>query len=429
MSVQQLPRLREPVTDLVVEGLAAARAAVGSVASVPVEALAEDMLGAALVELTALEAQVTALRLEVLAEAERRAVAEQSGASGTDAWAAKLTGSTRAVMSGGLWLARMLRERYAATRVAFAAGLIGEAQVRVIVRAAERLPAVVTVAQRAEAERALVEKARCGMNPARLRQAARRMLEKISTELADAHEAAELEDEEASAEVETWLSLHDNGDGTFSGRFTIPELHGHLLRATLERLTGPRRLGRNKAGEPVVDDTLPGSAWNLSWTERLGAAFTELLEHLPTTGLGPVAATLLVRIDLQHLRDQLASAGLDTGAAISAATARRLACGAGIVPVVLGGRSQPLDVGREKRLHTPAMRRALSLDYDTCAAEGCERPFAWCEIHHPHAWSTGGATNTSNGVPLCGHHHRRAHDNRFTHHYLNTGEIRFTRRT
>src|SRR4051794_18226184 len=107
MSVQQLPRLREPVTDRVAGGLAAAGAAVGSVGSVPVEALAEEMLGAALVELTALEAQVTALRLEVLAEAERRAVAEQSGASGTDDWAAKLTGSTRAVMSGGLWLARM----------------------------------------------------------------------------------------------------------------------------------------------------------------------------------------------------------------------------------------------------------------------------------------------------------------------------------
>ena len=299
---------------------------------------------------------------------------------------------------------------------------------QVIVRAGETLPTLVTDEQRALAESALVDKAVAGVNSRRLRHAARRMLDAISKELADKHEADQLDDEEKKAERETWLTLRDNGDGTVSGRFVIPELHGQLLRTALERLSAPRRLGRNKAGEPVVDPTLVGEGPAPSWTERLGAAFTELLEHLPTNGHGPIGATLLVNLDYGRLVDGLASAGLDTGVRISAGEARRLACCAGIVPMVLGGRSELLDEGREKRLHTRVQRRALSLQHDTCAAEGCERPFAWCDIHHRHPWSQGGETNLDNALPLCGHHHRRAHDSRFSMRALPSGEVRYRRR-
>jgi hypothetical protein len=95
---------------------------------------------------------------------------------------------------------------------------------------------------------------------------------------------------------------------------------------------------------------------------------------------------------------------------------------------VLGGRSQPLDLGHTARLHNTAQRRALSINHDTCAAEGCERPFAWCDVHHPHPWSRGGATDLDNAVPLCGWHHARAHDQRFDLRVLTSGEVRFRRR-
>jgi hypothetical protein len=255
------------------------------------------------------------------------------------------------------------------------------------------------------------------------------MLEDINRELADEHEAGQLKKEEGNAENETWMQLSDNGDGTFSGRFTIPELHGHLLRNYLEKLTAPRRLSRNKAGDLVHDDTLPGGGPSLSRTEQLGAGFLELLEHLPTDGHGPVGATLLINLDFENLLNGLASAKIDTGVRISAGEARRLACGAGIVPVVLGGDSEPLDLGRERRLHTKAQRRALSIRHDSCASEGCDRPFAWTEMHHPHSWSDGGTTSLENALPLCGFHHRRAHDDRFTTRRLPSGEVRFRRRT
>jgi len=423
MTVQQL-RAPRVIEDVVTAQLAVRRSeeSLGTVA----DAELEDLVRA----VSVLEAQVSFLKVRALGESERRHIASTTGATGTDAWAAALTGSMRGVMAGGIWLARLLEERYPSVREAFAAGRISEDQARVIVRIAEQMSATVTESHRLRAETVLVDKAVRGLNPARLRQAARRMLEVVSPRLADAHETAVLRAEEHKAEHDTWLSLHDRGDGTFVGRFQIPELHGHLLRSALETLTAPRRLSRTAAGDLVDDPTVHSdSGGTLPWAERLGAAFVELLEHLPTAGHGPAGATVVVHLEHDRLLSGLGSASLDTGARISAAEARRLACCAGIIPMVLGGRSQPLDLGRESRLFSKAQRVALSQRYDSCAAQGCERPFAWCELHHPHAWALGGRTDLDNALPLCGHHHRRAHDDRYLHQRLPDGSVRFRRRT
>jgi len=76
------------------------------------------------------------------------------------------------------------------------------------------------------------------------------------------------------------------------------------------------------------------------------------------------------------------------------------------------------------------LARALALTHDTCAVAGCERPFAWCEIHHHRlSWGRNGRTDLDNGLPLCGHHHRRAHDTRFDLRQRPDGEWAFHRRT
>lgn len=113
MSVQQL---RPPVVAGWVE---VARESVGAAAAVPKGALDDVALADALSGVSVLESQVAALKLEILAEADRREVADGTGDTGTDAWAAKLTGTTRGVMAGGIWLANLLREKYDATREAF----------------------------------------------------------------------------------------------------------------------------------------------------------------------------------------------------------------------------------------------------------------------------------------------------------------------
>jgi Domain of unknown function (DUF222) len=393
-------------------------------AEASVEELDDVALGGVIAALAVVESRAVSLRLVLSAEADRRRVAEESADTGTDAWLARLTGGTREQMAGGLRIAGLLQDRYAATREGFAAGVLRVEQVRVIVEAAEQAPAEASRGQVRVAEEWLVGQATGagtrsgrGLDAKRLRQAARRMFAVVDPDLADRHQAILLGRETRTAQAETFLALHDNGDGSYTGRFRIPELHGHLLTAALDRLTAPRRLSRDRSGRAVVDESALGHNNGASVYETSGAAFCELLEHLPTRGWeghGGNGTQVLVTLDLDSLLTGLGAARLDTGVAITAGEARRLACGAGLVPAVLDTTSMPLDLGRSRRLHSASQRRALALLHHTCAIAGCHRPFAWCEIHHHRLpWSRGGPTDLDNALPLCGHHHRRTHDTRY----------------
>lgn len=94
-----------------------------------------------------------------------------------------------------------------------------------------------------------------------------------------------------------------------------------------------------------------------------------MLEHLDPTTLsaqGGDATTLMVTVTLEALTKKLAAAeivdpDLDHGANLSAAQAHGLACTAKIIPVALGGKSEVLDLGRARRLYTPAQRKAMAL--------------------------------------------------------------------
>ncbi|XKH54583.1 HNH endonuclease [Citricoccus nitrophenolicus] len=94
---------------------------------------------------------------------------------------------------------------------------------------------------------------------------------------------------------------------------------------------------------------------------------------------------------------------------ISPSTIRTLACDADILPVVMGGAGQVLDVGRTQRLFPPRLRRAITARDGGCASPGCTMPAPWCEVHHIQWWTHGGATSVDNGVLLCSRHHHAVH--------------------
>ena len=52
------------------------------------------------------------------------------------------------------------------------------------------------------------------------------------------------------ARAKTSLSLWDNHDGTWSGRFTIPELHGRILKTVTDAHTAPRRSHLDPTADP-----------------------------------------------------------------------------------------------------------------------------------------------------------------------------------
>ena len=90
---------------------AAARELVASGASVGLASVPDGEVAEAIAGLAALEAQAQAWRLALEAEADARALAERDAATGTDAWVAALTGSTREVAAGGIRLARLLESK------------------------------------------------------------------------------------------------------------------------------------------------------------------------------------------------------------------------------------------------------------------------------------------------------------------------------
>jgi hypothetical protein len=369
-------------------------------------------------------ARLQAVRLSLVAAADRAEVALGSGMSGTGAWLSKHTRTTGAAAAGQVALAGAL-ESLPATGAALRDGALSAEHAAVIAAATRQLPATLAAEQQAVVEAGLVEQAK-RLDPAALR------------EEADRHHDRVLRDEEARARAKTRLTMHDNHDGTLTGHFTVPTVAGAILKKVIGQLVSPRRgrLGASRAQAGPSGD-------GLDWAHRQGEAFAELLEHLPTDRLHTkTAATIVVTLDHTQLRHDLAAAGVDTGHEISAGEARRLACGAGILPAVLNGASLPLDLGRTRRFFTEAQSVALATRHTTCLADGCDRPYAWTELHHQDPWSTGGRTDLAKAEPLCGFtwveegaqrpsrtHHHRIHDPSYLHRRHPDGSITFHRRT
>jgi len=101
---------------------------------------------------------------------------------------------------------------------------------------------------------------------------------------------------------------------------------------------------------------------------------------------------------------------LGDGRKVTPATVRRMACDADVAPVVLGSHSEILDVGRVRRLVTPAIRKALIVRDRGCAFPDCDRPPCWCDAHHTTPWMDGGITSLDTCVLLCRKHHVIVHE-------------------
>jgi hypothetical protein len=123
-------------------------------------------------------------------------------------------------------------------------------------------------------------------------------------------------------------------------------------------------------------------------------------------------ATLFITMQLDHLRRDTPGHGTTlTGGSLSARQVRQAACEAEIIPVVLGGEGQILDMGRAVRLATPAQVKALYLRDQGCTFPGCSVPAQWTIAHH-HPWfSRGGATDLDKLALLCEPHHTHVHEN------------------
>lgn len=395
----------------------------------------------ALRELVAAEAQVAELRLRILSSAGD--LAAETAAKDAAGWLAQHTRTRYADARADLRLAVALDRDRSLLAAAMRDGNATAAQARVIDRALSALPSRVDAGTVDRAEAHLVEQA-AEFGPMELGRIGRRILDVVAPELAEAVEGARLAELEATARDVTRLTMRRLGDGSTRLSARIPDAAATRLATYLESFANPRRaVGGDHADRPWSSEaaTAHDPVARLAYPRRMGEAFVAFLETADASRLpihGGNATTVVVTIPLEALRAELASAGLLgaglvpgddlVGDRVTAAQARRLACTAQIIPAVLGGRSVPLDLGRARRLFSPAQRLAMGVRDTTCRAEGCDVPATWCEAHHLHPWEHGGRTDLDDGVLLCGHHHHRVHDPAYRTDRLASGDFRFHRR-
>jgi len=296
-----------------------------------------------------------------------------------------------------LGMARQLRHLPAVDE-AFSTGQISHTHVAVITRTARQVGAEHVAAS----EQALLGVATAS-DPERLRVAAQHLRYCVDPDAAGRDAVKAYEKRELSVAPTIWGMVAITG--------LLDPHSGATVLAAMDALTAPPR-----------DDDPRTSG------QRRADALTELCRRALDGGTLPQLngekPHLLVTVSYESLTQQLGAEAAQLGwvGPISGADARMLACDCSVIPAVLNGAGEVLDVGRKTRVWPIAIRRAIELRDRTCQYADCDVPAQHCDIHHKRPWADGGPTSYQGGVLACRNHHTQAHkygatfrpDGRFT---------------
>jgi hypothetical protein len=233
-------------------------------------------------------------------------------------------------------------------------------------------------------------------NSSELRRLTAYLVEALSPETADEIEAKRLERQERRAQAHRFLEFRPDGDGSVLIRGSLPTAAAEPFIRIVDAYAAAEKHGLERL-DPDADYVTPAM-------RRADGLLTMVQAH-SQQALAPSSGgdrpRIVVTLSYDKLAKQCTDAGLGAhltrnGEPLPASVVRQLLCDAEILPAVLGGRSEPLDVGRAQRLVTPPMRAALELRDGGCIFPGCEKPPEACHAHHLIPWWAGGATALSN---------------------------------
>ncbi|NMM35231.1 MAG: DUF222 domain-containing protein, partial [Phycicoccus sp.] len=206
-----------------------------------------------------------------------------------------------------------------------------------------------------------------------------------------------LEDNETALRTLNSLKLCPLANGMVAISGQLDPESGAVLSAALDPLSAPTPCEANGGRDPRQGD------------RRRADALVELCRRATAAGGNAPTTTkaqIVVTIDYDRLLGAVRGSGTTlAGQVLSPQSVRKLACDASIIPMVLGSQGQPLDVGRTKRLVTPALLAALWARDKGCTFPGCGRPPQWTDAHHVKHWIDGGTTSLLNLTLQCGYHH------------------------
>ncbi|MEU8422229.1 DUF222 domain-containing protein [Micromonospora sp. NPDC048835] len=395
-----------------VEELAQAEDVIAACTTAATWVLPEHELIAALDAAHRLEQRLAAVKLALIREIDGRGTARAQGSSSTAVWLRERLRLSVPTARRLVDVAAALDSGNPGIRQALADGVISLDQARVI---ADTAATVQTTAGAEATDKAvsLLTDWAGQFEPTLLRKLGTRILDHVAPDLADAAAKAALDADAARAARDRHLTLSEQTDGRLRLTGTLDAETAGLLRAAIDPLTAPSGADDLRSPGQRRHDALADVC-------RLSLRTAELPEH------GGDPAQIVVTTTYDALAAKLGAGSLDTGLQLTPQVVRRLACDATLLPAVLGGAGQVLDVGRQRRLITGSLRRALVLRDQGCAFPGCDRPPRWCDAHHVEHWADGGQTSLTNAVLLCGHHHRHLHHSGWTVRLASDGHPEFT---
>ena len=199
-------------------------------------------------------------------------------------------------------------------------------------------------------------------------------------------------DDRPPAQVnELHLTRLRSGGGKIKGRFDDAAMFDAI--ASVIDATGPATDRRRR---PVAGQRQ---------AEALADVCGYVLDHKEVPACGGSRPHVNVLIRLDDLENRARAACLDFGGTVSPESLRMLCCDAAVVPIVMNGKGQPLDVGRATRTIPDGLRRAVAARDRGCAHPGCGRPVSWRNPSH-RAVGARRSDHVSNLVMLCRAHHR-----------------------
>ncbi|WP_130347754.1 HNH endonuclease signature motif containing protein [Herbihabitans rhizosphaerae] len=349
-------------------------------------------------ELRARETHIRQLeyeRLQLIHEIHEQGLAKEMGAYSTASFlrdtvritpadARRRVADANALFGSTTLTGQPIEAQLPVAATALAAGVISRDHVQVVRTTIDKLPDE----HHAEVEQLLVGEAE-RFDPVKLGKLALRTRAHLQPE------QVVLEEQAARKRME--FSMVEDVDGMIMVRGRLSPECAEVLKAALSPLAKP-------AGKD--DDRSAARRWADALVELAHRVLNS--DTLPQDG--GRRPHLAITISYEQLRDQIGLGRGNFGALITPQTIRQIACDAGITPIVLNSEGKPLDVGREQRTATPAIRAALIARDKGCTFPGCDRPPEWTDAHHIVHWLNGGITSEETMALLCRFHHTIIHE-------------------
>ena len=235
-------------------------------------------------------------------------------------------------------------------------------------------------------------------------------------ELRDDLDAAGVAEREEERRARRFLRLYLQPDGMTRISGLLDPESAAVVKNAIDAATSPKR-----GGPRFVSAADRARAEALASDERTAPqvavdALVELVDIAVrahgTTVLGVRRADVRLLVTDRDLNARSGPAFIEgQTVSVSIATAQRHACEGGYVPIRFSDDGQSLNVGQTQRFHTARQRIAIAARDGGCLGPDCDRPPAWCEVHHIDEFSLGGKTDLRDGVLLCRHHHLMVHNN------------------